>query len=179
MFRLVVEASVAETDVLMDWYRQRFWVVIGCISSIVCALTLLRLFASQYRRVKSSELTLAIKNAQLDAAHERMDATLANLSQGVCFFGEDLKVVVCNRRYGELFHLPDGAIEVGMSLADIAKLRIASGDLPEGSLQQYLDMANAIVASGPAGRCDRRTDGRPQPVAACAAVAGARVDRDH
>jgi len=158
---LVVEASVAETDVLMDWYRQRFWVVIGCVSSIICALTLLRLFASQYHRVKSSELTLAMKNAQLDAAHEQLDATLANLSQGVCFFDKDLKVVVCNRRYCELFDLPDGAIEVGMSVAEVARLRIAAGSLPHGSLDEYLRMVDAIVGDGkPSDAIVELADGR-------------------
>jgi diguanylate cyclase (GGDEF)-like protein len=144
----VVEASVAEEDILSQWYQQRIWVILGCISSIISVVALLRLFAAQYRRLELSELSLASKNAELDTAHQQLDATLANLSQGVCFFNEDKKLVVYNRRYCELYDLPDGAIRPGMSLGEIAELRKAVGSFTKDTVNEYLASHDAFIREG-------------------------------
>jgi diguanylate cyclase (GGDEF)-like protein len=144
----VVEASVTEADTLTEWYQQRLWVIFGCVSSIICVIFLLRLFASQYRRLELSELSLARKNAELDIAHEQLDATLANLSQGVCFYDDDKKLVVCNRRYCELYDLLPEAVQPGMSLAEIAQLRIAAGSFINLGVDAHLESVDAIVREG-------------------------------
>ena len=144
----VVEASVTEADALSDWYRQRTWVVLGGAAACICTVVLLHLFARQYRRVELSELTLAAKNAQLDAAHRQLDVTLANLSQGVCFFDNNMKLLVRNRRYCELYDLPEDAVTPGMSLAEISALRLDAGSLPYQTVEAAVAATVAIMDSG-------------------------------
>jgi diguanylate cyclase (GGDEF)-like protein len=145
---VVVEASVTEADTLSEWHQQRLWVVVAGVSAVVCVILLLRLFAAQYQRVAASEQSLAAKNAELDTAHRQLDATLSNLSHGVCFFNENKELIVYNRLYYELYDLPAEAIRPGMSLADIAELRIAAGSSAHRTVAEYLAFSDALVRDG-------------------------------
>ena len=145
---LVVEASVTEADTLADWYQQRIWVVLGSIASVICVIILLKVFAAQYRRVELSERSLAMKNAELDTAHRQLDATLSNLSQGVCFYNETKELIVCNRRYRELYNLSEADIQPGISLAEIVKLRIAAGSFTQQEAGEYLEFVDEIIKEG-------------------------------
>jgi diguanylate cyclase (GGDEF)-like protein len=145
---LVVEAQVTEADTLADWYQQRIWVVLGSSASVICVIILLKLFAAQYRRVELSERSLAMKNAELDTAHRQLDATLSNLSQGVCFYNEAKELVVCNRRYRELYNLSEADIRPCISLAEIVKLRIAAGSFIKQDPDEYLVFVDEIVGEG-------------------------------
>ena len=145
---LVVEASVTEADALSEWYQQRLWVGFGSISAIICVILLLRLFAMQYRRLELSERSLAIKNVELDTAHGQLDATLSNLSQGVCFYNEDMRLVVWNRRYCEIYDLAPEEIRPGLSLVEIAEMRMAAGSFSRSAITEYLSSFQAIIDGG-------------------------------
>jgi diguanylate cyclase (GGDEF)-like protein len=144
----VVEASVSDADALSDWYRQRIWVGLGTVSAVVCALSLLRLFAGQYGRLAASQRALTTKNAELDNAHRQLNATLASLIQGVCFFDSDYNLLVCNKRYEKIYGLPDGALQRGMPLREIALLRIAAGNFVPGTVEEYLATIHEIIRRG-------------------------------
>ena len=157
----VVDASVSEADTLSEWYQQRLWVILGSISAVICAIGTLRLFARQYRRLELSELSLARKNTELDIARRQLNATLSNLSQGVCFFGADWNLLVYNQRYCDIFGLPEAAIRVGMSLAEIAERRVAAGSFLKQSVAEYLASIDAIIRAGtPHASITELTNGR-------------------
>jgi len=80
---------------------------------------------------------------RLEAAQGQLEATLANISQGVCFFAGDQTLVVSNRRYAEVYCLDPDAIQPGMKLADIVELCRAAGtapvEVPEGGTTACLE----------------------------------------
>jgi diguanylate cyclase (GGDEF)-like protein len=167
----VVETSVAETDVLVEWYHQLVWVIGAGIASVIGVIILLLVFARHYRRLELSELSLAMKNSELDTLHEQLDATLANLSQGVCFFANDMKINFCNRRFCEIYDLPEQAIRPGMLLAEIAVLRISAGSFNDRTVEQYVAVLDEIICNGkPQDRVSELRNGRTmsyhfQPIA--------------
>ena len=59
--------------------------------------------------------------------NERFDAALNNMSQGLCMFDAEQKVVVSNARYGEIYHLGREQIKPGTSLAQILEYRRETG----------------------------------------------------
>ncbi len=144
----VVSAAVTEADTLSEWYQQRLWVVVGGMAAVICVVALLRLFGVQYRRLELSQASLARKNAELDTAHQQLDATLTNLSQGICLFTGDRKLVVFNRSYCDLYDLQIETIRPGMSLTEIAELRIAAGSFAEQPIAEYLALTDAIMREG-------------------------------
>lgn len=76
---------------------------------------------------KRGEQMLAEKAAELEAINLRFDAALNNMSQGLCLFDADQRVVVSNARYGEIYHLGSSQIRTGTSLAQILEYRREQG----------------------------------------------------
>ena len=76
---------------------------------------------------KRGEHLLAEKAAELEAMNERFDAALNNMSQGLCMFDAEQKVVVSNARYGKIYHLSLDQIKPGTSLAQILEYRREKG----------------------------------------------------
>ncbi len=76
---------------------------------------------------KRSERLLADKAAELAAINVRFDAALNNMSQGLCMFDAEQKVVVSNARYGEIYHLSLDQIKPGTFLRQILEYRREKG----------------------------------------------------
>ena len=55
------------------------------------------------------------------------DMALSNMPHGLCMFDAEQKLVVCNRRYAEMYSIPPELTRPGTSLADILKQRFESG----------------------------------------------------
>ena len=90
-----------------------------------------------------SQRLLAEKAAELEAMNVRFDAALNNMSQGLCMFDAEQRVVVSNARYGEIYHLTLDQIKPGTSLAQILEYRRQqgtdfSGITPENYLTQHV-----------------------------------------
>jgi diguanylate cyclase (GGDEF)-like protein len=148
----VVEATVLERYALADWHKQRPFVVVGGAGAIVTVLLLLWLFAAQYQRIRTqhdriqaSEAVLTEKNRQLDATRGQLHAALSNLSQGVCFFNGDQKLLVANDRFSEIYDLAPELIQPGISLAEIGKARVAAGSASGSMRDEYLASLDALA----------------------------------
>lgn len=91
---------------------------------------------------------LAEKAAELEAMNVRFDAALNNMSQGLCMFDAEQKVVVSNARYGEIYHLSRDQIKPGTSLRQILEYRRQKGTnfgvAPETYLTQNVKTAKEI-----------------------------------
>ena len=76
---------------------------------------------------KRSEQLLAEKAVELEAMNVRFDAALNNMSQGLCLFDGELKVVVSNARYADMYHLDRNLITPGTTLAQVFEYRREQG----------------------------------------------------
>lgn len=80
---------------------------------------------------------------------ERFDRALNNMSQGLCFFDEDQRLIVCNRQYLEVYDLDPELVRPGMKLNDIVDLRYSVGSAPKMSKQEYLVWCNSAPVIAP------------------------------
>ena len=76
---------------------------------------------------RRGEQMLAEKAAELEAINMRFDVALNNMSQGLCMFDADQRVVVSNARYGEIYHIDRDQIKPGTTLAQILEYRREQG----------------------------------------------------
>ena len=84
---------------------------------------------------------LSKSEKQHKSKNEQFNAVLENMSQGVAMFDDNRRLVVCNKRYMELYELPMELTEPGTSLNEILECRIKSGiyhDSPKEYLQEWL-----------------------------------------
>ena len=92
-----------------------------------------------------SELDAA--NARLRDQNARFDTALNNMSQGLAFFDGDRRLIVCNRRLIEMYHLPPDKIVPGISLGEIIDLRCEVGTTPVMPPEKYLVWRNSYALS--------------------------------
>jgi len=70
---------------------------------------------------------LRAENAELRAQAARFQGVLENIGQGVCFFDASERLILCNRRYAEVYRLRPDQIGPGMTLREIVERRVAVG----------------------------------------------------
>jgi diguanylate cyclase (GGDEF)-like protein len=85
----------------------------------------------QYEFGRQQEETLRVRNFQFDAA-------INNMSQGLCFFDSDHRLIVCNDRFVEIYNIPAGRVRPGMMLTEIVDLRIEAGSFPAMTREEYI-----------------------------------------
>ena len=80
---------------------------------------------------------------ELAQQHARLEAALGNMNQGLCLFGADGRLAVANRRFGEMFGVPEAGAPVEQVMQAAGLLRLLgfarggtiaalSFDLPDG-----------------------------------------------
>jgi diguanylate cyclase (GGDEF)-like protein len=94
----------------------------------------------QYERDKEQEETLRIRNFQFDTA-------INNMSQGLCFFDSDHRLIVCNDRFVEMYDIAAECVRPGMSLIEIVDLRFEAGSFPAMTRDEYLHWRTNVAVS--------------------------------
>jgi diguanylate cyclase (GGDEF)-like protein len=89
---------------------------------------------------REQEENLRIRNLQFDTA-------INNMSQGLCFFDGDQRLIVCNDRYIEMYDLAPDRVGPGTSLADIVDMRFEAGSFPAMSRDEYLHWRCKVAVS--------------------------------
>lgn len=84
----------------------------------------------------NSDLGLAAESSL--EKNQWFEAAVNNMSQGLCLFDENNKLLVSNDRFAIIYGLDPAQIEVGISLEDILHLRIAKGVYVGNSPEEYL-----------------------------------------
>ena len=85
----------------------------------------------QHRLLKEHEEKLRAQNLQLDAA-------LNNMVQGLAMFDADQRLVICNRRYAEMYGLADDEVLPGTPLPTILNRRLLKGGTIAENADQLL-----------------------------------------
>ena len=98
------------------------------------------LIKEQNERLRQREEELAVQNGRFHTA-------LENINQGVCFFDGDQRLIVCNRRYAELYGLDPGQTLPGTTVREIVERRAAVGTGPKGmTVEEYVGWRDAVAA---------------------------------
>jgi len=94
----------------------------------------------QHELLKQQEESLRIRHFQFDTA-------INNMSQGLCFFDADHRLIVCNDRYVDMYDLPRDRIGPGTPLTEIVDMRFNAGSFPAMSREEYLQWRNNVAVS--------------------------------
>jgi diguanylate cyclase (GGDEF)-like protein len=94
-------------------------------------------------RVDITELKRREKD--LEQQNARFDAAINNMSEGLCFFDGAQRLIVCNRRYLEMYDLDPARVRPGTTLREIIDMRFESGSCPDMSREEYRQWRNAVA----------------------------------
>src|SRR5258708_26359441 len=94
------------------------------------------------RKAKATALNEQVKASEIAA---RFDTALNNMSQGLCFFDGEQRLIVCNRRYLDMYGLPPESVKPGTLLSEIVQLRFKAGSFPAMTKDEYLGWRNDLA----------------------------------
>ncbi len=162
-YPMFVSVGVEVSAALADW-RKETNILLG--AGGLAAITVIGMMLLIVRHLYREQ---ALSNRRLELERERLDTAINNMPQGLLMFDASEKLVVCNRRFAEMYGIPPGVIKPGCSLHDIILLK-APGSIP-GSVEEYYSGilnrhkhgASETIMETKAGRVIARKD---QPVAA-------------
>jgi len=126
---------------------------------VLAAFLLLGLLANYYfrrlpllaldealRQLNAKQEELLLQKAELESQNERFDAALNNMSQGLCLYDREQKLVECNASYVTMYGLAPELTVPGTPLAKILEHRIRrgihAGEIPEEDLNEMLNLVN-------------------------------------
>src|SRR4029079_14108106 len=102
--------------------------------------------------------------SQLRMQNIRFDAALNNMSQGLCMFDANKRLVVCNERYARIYGLPPELLEPGTRHEDIIGHRVRSGILSgertNEAVNEKLAALGKLSSEVVSTRTDKFADGR-------------------
>ncbi len=79
------------------------------------------------QRKKAEEAVLK-RDQELTEQNRRFNTALDNMSQGLSMYDENRRLLVCNRRYIEVYGLPEELAQPGTLYDDIIRLQLERGD---------------------------------------------------
>ncbi len=94
-----------------------------------------------------SDISDEIARAKLlELQSVRFEAALGNMSQGLCMFDGQKRLIVSNRRYAEMYNISPDKVTPGMALVDVLQQRLEAGNVPVGGANVFLDKRLKIAA---------------------------------
>jgi diguanylate cyclase (GGDEF)-like protein/PAS domain S-box-containing protein len=161
-YPLVVVATQNETTAFAAW--RAVAVMIGIIAAVMIAVIVISagLIARSWKQqerlnaanaeVIESEKIRALAEAELNRQRDLSDqnvrfaAALEHMAHGLCMYDRDARLVVCNRRYTELYGLTPDQTRPGTSLRSILHARVAAGQTPTDT-KAYIERRLAEVTT--------------------------------
>jgi diguanylate cyclase (GGDEF)-like protein len=164
-FPLAVVATTTVAAALADWRAQtKFLIIAAGSSAIVIAVILaliVRRLAWQHR---SSQRRLALEKQRLERINMHFDAALSNMTQGLCMFDGQKRLVVWNERYAQIYRLPPDFLKVGTPhdaiIADRILRGILKGDSSDSAARAKISALGQLPKDTTSSRVDEFADGR-------------------
>jgi diguanylate cyclase (GGDEF)-like protein/PAS domain S-box-containing protein len=179
-YPLVVVVTQEEHAAFAPWRRTA--ITMGVIAAAMIGLIIIAawLIARSWRQqerlnaahaeIIESDKVRALAEAELirqrDLAEQsrRFNAAVENMTQGLCMFDGDARLVVCNDLYAKMYRLPAELLKPGARHRDIIAHRVRSGVLQGGhgntEVQQQLSALSALPARKRSSRIDEHADGK-------------------
>jgi diguanylate cyclase (GGDEF)-like protein len=144
-YPLVVAVALDMTELLAPWRRTAIHRLAE--TSIIVAFILL-MGAFVWRATR----TLAANSRKLRETNARFGAALSNMTQGLCLFDADKKLVISNGRFREMYELPHDLVMPGTPLSVLLNYQdqrgVKGGDLTvDEHVEQIPSMAHQNVST--------------------------------
>ena len=76
---------------------------------------------------------------ELRLQYERFDQAINHMSHGLCMFGPDERLIVCNARYLDIYGLDPAVIKPGVTHRELLAHWIANGNEPGMSAEAFYE----------------------------------------
>ena len=93
---------------------------------------------SDISEIKQREFDILRVSQQLHSKNMHFNSALNNMIQGLCMFDRNQELIVCNRRYLEMYGFSSDVVKPGIKLQDIMKYSISLGNYRDEDARRAL-----------------------------------------
>jgi diguanylate cyclase (GGDEF)-like protein len=132
---------------------QLHWIFSGILATLLlCGLILVALLLTNVRWLQRAHWNLEkladdLRQTSLDLHmhKERFEAALNNMSQALCMADGEQRLIVCNRRYLDLFGIPSNSLRSGTRISEVFGLITKYSGFPITLIQRIYDEQVALI----------------------------------
>jgi diguanylate cyclase (GGDEF)-like protein len=101
----------------------------------------------QHELVTKQQEELRLRNMQFHAA-------INNMTEGLCFFDGQQRLIISNDRFVEMYNLEPGSVYPGITLHEVIELRQKAGSFPAMTFEEYYAARNTVALSNAPSRTE-------------------------
>ncbi|MES5486405.1 EAL domain-containing protein [Bradyrhizobium sp. INPA03-11B] len=151
-FPIVVVATTTKEAALTIWREQMgILIAVTAVSVLAIAILLTLVVRKLVQQHRAQQQRLTLEKLRLDTA-------VNNMTQGLLLFDAAQRLVICNKRYIEMYGLSADVIRPGCSFRDVIVHRHLTGSF-HGDVERYVNIVlrdvgirNTMVITTPDGR---------------------------
>ncbi len=91
-----------------------------------------------HARLMAQNALLQQREEQLAAQNARFDTAISNMSQGMCLYDAEQRIVFANRRFAEIYGLGPEQVKPGTTLRQVFEARVANGTYSGGDAEKFI-----------------------------------------
>jgi diguanylate cyclase (GGDEF)-like protein/PAS domain S-box-containing protein len=127
---IVVITTTTREEALASWRKQTKLLILAAgISALVVTVILLLIIRQIVRHHRATQESLRVDK-------ERLRTAINNMPQGLLLFDAEARMVICNKRYLDMYGLSSDVVKPGCSIQEIIAHRMATGSF-KGDPDQY------------------------------------------
>lgn len=96
--------------------------------------------------IKEREFDILRVSQQLHSRNVHFDSALNNMVQGLCMFDREQKLIVCNRRYLDMYGFSADIVKPGIKLNEIMNYSVSLGNYTDDEAQRALSERRSPTA---------------------------------
>ncbi|MDP3691584.1 EAL domain-containing protein [Bradyrhizobium sp.] len=140
-FPMVIVATTTVSAALANWEAQtRFTIAAAALTALVIAFVLFLIIRQVTRQNQESRQRLKLQKQQLDTA-------LNNMTQGLVLYDASARIILCNRRYIDMYGLSTDIVRPGCHFRDLIQHRQDTGSY-DGDVDEFCSAIMRNVAQG-------------------------------
>ncbi|HVU41772.1 MAG TPA: EAL domain-containing protein [Xanthobacteraceae bacterium] len=142
---LIAVVGLAQSDIFRHANATlRKYLVAGTILTLIVLIVMFVGAARQARMLSTAE-KLRQSTRSLERSNLLFQTALESMAHGLCIFDRDMRLVVCNEQYAEMYGLRPEQILPGTTLRSVLEARVSAGLVP-GDANQYIRSRLAKVS---------------------------------
>ena len=159
-YPMVVEVAETEAAILAPWRARALEIGLGGVLALLCAGLLARAVGGQLRRSALSEASLSERGRELQNLNARFESLIENMPHAVAMYSRDRRLIIANRRYGEMYHLSAEEVRPGVRVEDVLARRVEKGIYAKDAATYVRDRLGEIQSMTAQQSIDRLSNGR-------------------
>jgi methyl-accepting chemotaxis protein len=108
--------------------------------------SMVSLFLAALIALLAMATAMALLARKLHVDNLRMRVAINNMSQGLCMFDGNERLVICNQRYMEMYNLSADIVKPGCALTNLLEYRISNGSFARDPVEYRRELISAMAA---------------------------------